>query len=73
MGVKNVIKMVLGVEDLNDVVEEKRRMDICRDCVNLKGDRCGVCGCFMSIKTKLKYNYNLRGEIEETKCPIGKW
>lgn len=41
------------------------RLAICRGCEFFKPrtERCGKCGCFMKLKTKL----------ENAKCPIGKW
>jgi hypothetical protein len=43
----------------------KSRLDICNQCPYLgkKLKRCGLCGCFMSLKTTLL----------EAKCPIDKW
>ena len=45
--------------------EIKARLDICNQCPYLgkKLKRCGLCGCFMSLKTTLL----------EAKCPIDKW
>jgi len=42
-----------------------RRLAICRTCPNFRPRtaRCGLCGCFMQIKARL------RG----SKCPAGKW
>ena len=40
------------------------RMTTCKACEFLSGDmRCGKCGCFMEIKSKMA----------GMKCPIGKW
>jgi hypothetical protein len=35
--------------------EREKRLEICRKCEHFKPDssRCGVCGCFMKIKTAL--------------------
>lgn len=45
--------------------EAEIRLHICRSCEKYKHhlNICGVCKCFMPMKTKLK----------KTKCPIGKW
>ena len=55
--------------------EQKRRLDICRECEYFtpniaelperqrKQERCVKCGCFMNFKTKLRSQH----------CPIGKW
>lgn len=41
-----------------------KRLKICESCPELRPlKRCGQCGCFMVIKTRLKY----------ARCPLGKW
>ena len=40
-----------------------RRIKICRSCDNYKLYICKQCGCFMPVKTKLKF----------ARCPIGMW
>ena len=40
------------------------RIAKCRDCTRwLPQDRCGACGCFMSVKARAAH----------TKCPMGVW
>lgn len=41
------------------------RLEICKSCEFYKHatNRCGKCGCFMSMKTTLK----------KASCPVGKW
>lgn len=41
------------------------RMEICRSCDKFKqlSQRCSLCGCFMTMKSRL----------EGANCPIGKW
>ena len=41
----------------------QRRLDICRTCDRLSGNRCAACGCFINVKA--------RGRIFA--CPIGCW
>lgn len=41
----------------------KKRMDICRQCENLKYGHCSLCLCNMFIKTKLK----------SASCDLKKW
>jgi hypothetical protein len=40
-------------------------MAICEQCphYNKKTTQCGICGCFMPLKTKLPH----------AECPLGKW
>lgn len=45
----------------NEQYEE--RLNICALCENRNDQRCGVCGCFISGKAKLK----------ASECPLGKW
>ena len=75
--IKLGIEMILKVEPLNDPELEKERYDKCRSCdkYDAKNDKCSVCGCFMEIKTPLKYNINPKkmGRVEITHCPLGKW
>ena len=42
-----------------------QRLEICRSCEFFKhgSQRCKKCGCFMKLKT----------ELEQARCPIGKW
>jgi len=68
-------KKSLGTQKLWDVVngknlialeeEYKARLNICLNCPELIKftKQCKKCGCFMSVKTKLK----------ESSCPLGKW
>lgn len=39
------------------------RLDICKGCPEYRKGLCEVCGCNMSIKTKLPF----------ARCPMGKW
>ena len=44
--------------------EANLRYDICRGCENLTFIKtCSQCGCFMKIKTKLRF----------AACPLNKW
>jgi hypothetical protein len=46
-----------------DVIQS--RLKICNECEHFKknGSRCKLCKCFMKLKT----------ELEQARCPIGKW
>jgi len=73
---KSAVKFFLAVEELNDPVESKRRLSICRGCDQFRKDSqtCGVCGCYMDIKTGLKTNRDgVLGKIVKTHCPLGRW
>ena len=64
------------VIDTVDTVLAGQRMSICEGCEKMKkGTRtCGVCNCFLDLKTKSQTNLNpLNGRIEITHCPLGKW
>jgi len=73
---KTAAKFFLAVEELPDIKEADRRMNICLGCDKFRNDdqTCGVCGCFMDVKTKLKTNHDgLFGKVIETHCPLGRW
>ena len=44
---------------------KEARLKVCRECEFFKPrfEKCAKCGCFMAFKT----------ELENAKCPIGKW
>ena len=48
-----------------DKAISKKRQEICNGCEYRKKllNRCSVCGCFLSFKTKLL----------SAECPVGKW
>lgn len=39
------------------------RLQVCRTCPSLRGDRCVECGCYMMIKA----------HVASTTCPLDKW
>ena len=45
--------------------EAKTRHNICKSCEKYRKitDQCKMCGCIMTLKTKL----------EKSTCPLGKW
>jgi len=57
-GIKNSILKEEKIEQLS-----QERMAICNSCSYKKGNRCGICGCFLQFKT--------RQSIQN--CPVGKW
>jgi hypothetical protein len=82
--IKGIIEAALTIEPMSDEEEIKRRYDICKSCPRFSGfenkkkgdnDKCLECGCYMEIKTGLKYNRNPKKgfRIEVTHCPLGKW
>jgi len=62
MDLKGLSALVGG---LNEEKIAKERWEKCLDCTFLtqKTKRCSKCGCFMTVKVKLK----------KAKCPIGIW
>ena len=40
-----------------------KRIEMCKKCRHLSGNRCSVCGCFVNIKV------GINGE----KCPLNHW
>jgi hypothetical protein len=69
-------------ERLNNPEQTAIRALTCADCPhrvkaeNPADQKCGVCGCFLSLKTIAATNYNpkvLPPRSELTHCPLGKW
>ena len=75
--IKQLAKITLAVEEHGVPELSEFRLNICRACENFEKEmeQCGVCGCFMDIKTTLFTNRNphAAGRIEITHCPLGKW
>lgn len=71
-----VAARVVLVNETVEPIEAEGRYMVCKSCKfrDKKKDMCGVCGCFLDIKTGAKTNWNalkLRNEI--THCPMGYW
>jgi hypothetical protein len=69
------IRRVLGVEP-TDTATMERRYAICRACPKYDAphDKCTICGCYMSEKTRLRIHRNIpRVRYELTHCPEGRW
>lgn len=69
-------KIVFEVELLKDTALADWRFEQCRACdkFNAEDETCGVCGCFMDVKTTHKRSKNLKKwRIETTHCPQGRW
>lgn len=65
----------LVVDDVPVEVAEYR-YNVCLSCDKRKADtdQCGICNCFLQLKTGAKTNINpLKGRTEITHCPIGRW
>ena len=79
--IKDTIKKFLAeelivVERHDDPVLEFIRLNKCKNCdrYDSKKDKCGVCGCLMSVKSKTLTNRNpTKLRIETTHCPLGRW
>jgi hypothetical protein len=57
-GVFNSINKTKEVEDLS-----KHRLAICYLCTHNENNKCGLCGCNLSLKSR----------SIKSKCPDGKW
>lgn len=70
-------KTLLSIEEHGNNDLTKTRMSICNSCDRFDPEhqQCGVCGCYMDVKTTLLTHRNPKafGRIEITHCPIGKW
>lgn len=67
--------MTLPIEKVQAELAEWR-MSVCRACPDFKpkNQKCGVCGCYLEIKTACYTNRNPKKmRTEFTHCPNGKW
>lgn len=75
--IKTAAKLTLSVEKHNIPELTEFRINTCNRCDRFESEdkTCGVCGCFMDVKTELFSNINpiTLGRIEITHCPLGKW
>lgn len=75
--VKAAAKVLLSVEEHGNKALTEFRMNQCRGCdkFNEETQQCGICGCYMDVKTTLATNRNPEkfGRIEITHCPTGNW
>lgn len=70
-----VAAKTLVIEEVADS-EAQRRMSVCEGCDKMKKGsvQCGICHCFLDLKTKSATNLNpLAGREEITHCPLGRW
>lgn len=78
---RNVLKksasIVLSAGEHNDEALTLSRMNTCKRCENFNSEtmQCGICGCYMDVKTTLLRNRNpyAAGRVEITHCPQGRW
>lgn len=78
---KTLTKLALGKYDITQVEKAVRdeRLSACKGCdrYNATTGQCRLCGCFMSIKTRLLYDpvetERVGGEKQKTVCPQGLW
>jgi len=73
---KHLLAETLLTDKETTVNEATRRFEICKTCEHYDPENmtCGVCGCFMDIKTTLETNHNpLKLRTEKTHCPLGNW
>ena len=60
---QSVVAFVGDGCDIVDDAKYRQRLEICRTCDRLNGNRCTACGCFIYVKA--------RGRI--FRCPVGRW
>lgn len=70
-----VAAQALVLEEVpNDVAEVRYQTCLGCDRRNAETDQCGICKCFLQLKTKALTNANpLRLRNEITHCPLGRW
>ena len=58
----NQVRQELGILPDSIKIEAERRLEICPRCPQRKGDRCGLCNCWLIAKAK-----------SNSKCKIERW
>lgn len=75
--IKGIIHAALVVEDHGDEELADFRLAKCYGCSEFKNEtiQCGVCGCYMDIKTKSATYREIKagGQVRLTHCPLGRW
>lgn len=61
-GIVGLAKAVIGI-DATPRHQRQARQSTCKGCPDRRGAVCGLCGCVLAAKVRLK------GET----CPVGKW
>jgi hypothetical protein len=60
---REALKFVSAGAPIVEQEEYERRLNICNSCEHIQGNKCGKCGCTMSVKCKWG----------TAACPIKKW
>ena len=58
-----IIKDVTAIIKNPTIINNEKRIEICKKCKYYRRGRCKICGCFMFIKAK----------FQASKCPKGYW
>jgi hypothetical protein len=73
---EGIARGILVEEPLNDPEIENDRRIVCQNCphIDKKNVMCGICHCFLIVKTASLVNINPHtGESEITHCPKNFW
>jgi len=73
---REAAELILVVEKLDrnaDAETISFRKAQCNLCPFRIEDKCGICKCFIDIKTTTKVNRRIDGTKEITHCPKGRW
>ncbi len=68
-----MVKDLWVVMPLEDEATIEFRRSECEGCSSRDDHVCTVCVCLIKEKTESLTNRTLRGDIEATHCPLGKW
>lgn len=73
---KDFVNLVVVVDSLDREADAETiafRKAQCNLCPFRQDDKCGICKCFIDIKTTTKVNRRIDGTKEVTHCPKGRW
>lgn len=73
---KEFVELVVVVDKLDREADAETisfRKAQCNLCPFRQDDKCGICKCYIDIKTTTKVNRRIDGSKEITHCPKGRW
>ena len=71
---EKIIRGLLVKEELEDPKVVEFRRGECGKCDMRVDKKCGICKCFITIKTESKVHLEIeKMEYRQTHCPLGIW
>lgn len=70
--IEGYLKWLYDVLTGNGSVYSVKRLEICRECKHKRRGICGLCGCVIKAKVRVKYPLDNDGKSIDG-CPEKKW